>query len=155
EAELLRAAAAMTRLRLVSCGPRHENADRKVCAGRNRNCANMRVPVFRGALNEVTRHKDLYWSGVHYHATIWQEVDLVDLPAILASATPQRIPRVSVRLVATQHHRQGGAKGNRADDEPNKDHGNFRLIVQRHSASAPPNRYHQESRARARGLVAA
>ncbi|HJZ99038.1 MAG TPA: hypothetical protein VKE70_21155 [Candidatus Solibacter sp.] len=62
----------------------------------------MSISIFRRLFDEVVRNNNLHPSNMHNHVTARQDIDLVDLPALLASTAPLWIPRVRLRVITVR-----------------------------------------------------
>jgi len=59
----------------------------------------MSISILRRLFDEVARNNNFHPSNMHNHVTARQEIDLVNLPAFLASTAALWIPRVGLRVI--------------------------------------------------------
>jgi len=62
----------------------------------------MSISIFGRLFDEVVQNNNLHPSNMRNHVTARQDIDLVDLPALLASTAPLWIPRVRLRVITVR-----------------------------------------------------
>src|SRR5262245_12670647 len=96
----------------------------------------MSISILRKLFDEVARNNNFHPSDMHNHVTARQDNDLVDLPALLASTAPLRIPRVGLRVITVRQDQSTPESCAQQQELP--PHSNLPQPTQPHPCAARP-----------------